>query len=213
MYYLNETCWFPDPSEADQDGLLAVGGDLSSERLLLAYHSGVFPWYEKGQPALWWSPDPRMVLFPKDLKVSKSLQKTIKSDQFRVTFNENFSEVIRRCSSIQREGQDGTWITNEMITAYEKLHAQGHALSVEVWENDVLVGGLYGVDLPTQKVFCGESMFSSVSNASKVGFYHWVQQLVLWEYKIIDCQLYTQHLERLGAVEIARQEFLQFLKR
>jgi len=213
MYYLNETCWFPDPSEADQDGLLAVGGDLSSERLLLAYHSGIFPWYEKGQPALWWSPDPRMVLFPKDLKVSKSLQKTIKSDQFRVTFNENFSEVIRRCSSIQREGQDGTWITNEMITAYEKLHAQGHALSVEVWENDVLVGGLYGVDLPTQKVFCGESMFSSVSNASKVGFYHWVQQLVLWEYKIIDCQLYTQHLERLGAVEIARQEFLQFLKR
>lgn len=213
MVLLDDSCWFPDPSQADEDGLLAVGGDLSPERVLLGYHSGIFPWYESDQPILWWSPDPRMVLFPKELKVSKSLKKTIRSSQFHVTFNKNFSEVIRQCANIGREGQDGTWITNEMITTYEILNKQGHACSVEVWEDDELVGGLYGIDLPVQKVFCGESMFSKVSNASKVGFYHWVQQLVRLDYKLIDCQMYTAHLERLGAVEIARKEFLRYLKR
>ena len=211
MFYLDKTLWFPEPSEADAQGLLAIGGDLSAERLLLAYRSGVFPWYEKGQPLLWWSPDPRMVLFPKDLKVSKSLQKRIKKNTFTITFNAAFSEVIEQCATRKREGQAGTWITDEMKAAYQTLFERGYIMSVEVWYANELVGGLYGVNLKERGVFCGESMFSLKSDASKVGFYHLVQKLITENYKIIDCQVYTDHLASLGAVEIAREKFLIYL--
>jgi len=211
MNYLTAMLWFPNPEEADPEGLLAIGGDLSSERLLLAYNSGIFPWYEDGQPILWWSPDPRMVLFLSDFKISKSLQKTINSNKFRITMNTCFSEVIKNCSTIKREGQEGTWITSEMQDAYSKLHQQGHAHSVEVWEGTQLVGGLYGIDLPNKRIFCGESMFSKVSDASKVGFYYLIENLKLKKYKLIDCQMYTSHLERLGASELSREEFLKYI--
>ena len=211
MHFLTKSLWFPPVTDASEDGLLAVSGDLSSERLLLAYQSGIFPWYSTGQPILWWSPDPRMVLFPKHLKVSKSFRKAISSEKFKITFNTSFSDVIENCAAIKREGQAGTWITSEMEKAYIDLHQKGHAVSVEVWQQDDLVGGLYGIDLPEKKVFCGESMFTKVSDASKVGFYYLVQFLKEKNYKLIDCQVYTQHLERLGAEEISREEFLQYL--
>ncbi len=213
MFQLSSLLQFPLPVEATSDGLLAVGGDLSVERLLLAYNSGIFPWYEDGQPILWWSPDPRMVLFTEKLKVSKSLQKTIRSQKFRVTFNTAFSEVIKNCASAKREGQRGTWITNTMEEAYANLHKQGHAISVEIWNNDILVGGLYGVDLPNKRVFCGESMFSKESDASKVGFYYLVLELQKKQYRFIDCQMHTAHLESLGAEEISRKNFLKLLKK
>ncbi|PVW14151.1 leucyl/phenylalanyl-tRNA--protein transferase [Marixanthomonas spongiae] len=211
MHFLTEQLWFPSVTAADEDGLLAVGGDLSSERLLLAYQSGIFPWYSDGQPILWWSPDPRMVLFPKDLKVSKSFRKSIVSEKFRVTFNSSFSEVIENCATIKREGQPSTWITPEMQRAYLKLHQQGHAVSVEVWQDNKLVGGLYGIDLPEKKVFCGESMFTKVSDASKVGFYHLVQSLKEKQYKLIDCQVHSYHLQRLDAVQLPRERFMKYL--
>jgi len=212
MHYITESLWFPNPEEASEEGLLAIGGDLSIERLLLAYRSGIFPWYEDGQPIMWWSPEPRMVLFPSNFKVSKSLQKIIANNKFRITFDTCFSEIIKNCSIIKRDGQGGTWITNEMEKAYIQLHKKGHAHSVEVWEDDKLVGGLYGIDLVEQKVFCGESMFSKVSDASKVGFYYLLEKLKTMNYKLIDCQMYTSHLESLGATEIPRKEFLSFLK-
>ncbi len=211
MHYLTEQLWFPETSKATADGLLAIGGDLSSARLLLAYNSGIFPWYERGQPILWWSPDPRMVLFPEKFKVSKSLRKTLKSEKFTVTFNQNFAEVIKRCATVPRKGQAGTWITEEMQQAYIDLHKAGHAFSIEVWENETLVGGLYGIDLPHKKVFCGESMFSLVSDASKVAFYHLSEYVKTKNYKFIDCQIYNEHLESLGAEEIERTEFLKTL--
>lgn len=211
MHYLDTTIWFPKPSEASREGLLAVGGDLSVERLLLAYQSGIFPWYEKGQPLLWWCPDPRMVLFPKDLKASKSLQKQIKKDHFKVTFNTAFPEVIKQCALKKRAGQAGTWITDEMIVAYIDLYNRGDIISVEVWMDCELVGGLYGVNLKKQGIFCGESMFSTKNDASKVGFYQLVSKLLTDGYKIIDCQVYTEHLARLGAIEIPREEFLTYL--
>ncbi len=211
MNYLSAKLWFPNPNEADEDGLLAIGGDLSTERLLLGYHSGIFPWFDDAQPIMWWSPDPRMVLFPSNFKVSKSLQKTIHRNKFRVTFNTCFSDIIKNCSSIKRDGQAGTWITDEMLESYSELHQQGHVLSVEVWKGNELVGGLYGIDLPEKKVFCGESMFATVSDASKVGFYHLIEKLKSDNYKLIDCQMYTPHLESLGADEIPRKEFLNFL--
>jgi leucyl/phenylalanyl-tRNA--protein transferase len=211
MIYLSQSLKFPDPSEADSDGLLAVGGDLTPERLLLAYNSGIFPWYEDDQPILWWSPGLRMILYPEKLKVSKSLQKLINRETYEVTFNRAFSEVIKNCSVIKRGGQRGTWITEDMQEAYIDLHKQGHAISVEVWRDKILVGGLYGIDLPHKKVFCGESMFSSESNASKVGFYYLVSELAKKGYKLIDCQLYTTHLESLGAEEISREKFSQIL--
>ncbi|MFT5102417.1 MAG: leucyl/phenylalanyl-tRNA--protein transferase [Candidatus Latescibacterota bacterium] len=211
MYYIDTTIWFPEPSEADSQGLLAVGGDLSMERLWLAYQSGIFPWYEKGQPLLWWSPDPRMVLFPKDLKVSKSLQKQIKKNAFKVTFNTAFEEVIKQCALKKRAGQDGTWITDEMIAAYIGLFERGDIISVEVWLDNELVGGLYGVNLRTQRVFCGESMFSAKTDASKIGFYFLVNKLLADGYKLIDCQMHTAHLASLGALEIPRKEFLKHL--
>ena len=211
MHYITESLWFPNPEEASEEGLLAIGGDLSIERLLLAYRSGIFPWYEDGQPIMWWSPEPRMVLFPSNFKVSKSLQKIIANNKFRITFDTCFSEIIKNCSIIKRDGQGGTWITNEMEKAYIQLHKKGHAHSVEVWEDDKLVGGLYGIDLVEQKVFCGESMFSKVSDASKVGFYYLIENLRLKNYKLIDCQMHTTHLESLGAIEISREKFLNYV--
>lgn len=211
MVYLTDELWFPPFEFATRDGLLAVGGDLSVDRLLLAYRSGIFPWYSEGEPILWWSPDPRMVLFPKRLKVSKSLLRIIQKNEFSITFNTAFADVIRKCAAIEREGQADTWITNDMVDVYQKLHELGHAHSVEVWRDDKLVGGLYGIDLPEQKVFCGESMFSKESNASKVAFYYLIKKLKAEEYTIVDCQVHTRHLESLGAEEIPRTEFLNYL--
>ena len=210
MYYVIKDLFFPPVSEADEDGILAIGGDLSPERLQLAYKSGVFPWFNEGEPVLWWSPDPRMVLFPNELIVSKSMRNILNRKQFKVTFNRNFKEVISNCQKIKREGQDGTWISNEMIDAYCVLHDQGIAKSVEVWQDEVLVGGLYGIDLG--HVFCGESMFSKVSNASKVAFIALVNYLKEENYKLLDCQVYNPHLESLGSREINREEFMFILE-
>ncbi|MBT8303020.1 MAG: leucyl/phenylalanyl-tRNA--protein transferase [Bacteroidia bacterium] len=206
MVYIGHKLEFPDISQATEDGLLAVGGDLSPERLLLAYQKGIFPWFETSQPILWWSPNPRMVMFPEELKVSKSMKKLLRQSEFEVTFNKAFKEVITECAVAERQDQHGTWITKEMIEAYTKLHELGHARSVEVWKDDKLVGGLYGVDLGT--VFCGESMFAKVSNASKFGFISFIQNT---KYELIDCQVYTDHLASLGARQIPREEFLMYL--
>ena len=211
MHFLTGKLWFPNSEEATSDGLLAIGGDLSIERLLLAYNLGIFPWFEANQPILWWSPDPRMVLFPKNFKVSKSLRKTLNSRKFKITFNQNFAEVIQCCAKVPRKGQVGTWIIQEMQEAYHNLPTLGHAISVEVWEDNKLVGGLYGVDLPQKKVFCGESMFSLVNDASKVAFYYLSEYAKVNQYKLIDCQIYNEHLESLGAEEIGRGEFLEML--
>ena len=211
MHHLSNSIWFPNPEEADKEGLLAFGGDLSVKRLMHAYRSGIFPWFDDYQPILWWSPDPRMIMFLDDFKVSKSLEKIIHKNKFTITYNTCFREVIRNCSQIKREGQQGTWITSQMQEAYLQLHELGLATSVEIWLGDELVGGLYGIDLIDKKVFCGESMFSKVSDASKVGFYYLVAQLQAKNYQLIDCQMYTTHLERLGAKEIPRNEFLKYL--
>lgn len=202
---------FPPVEKANEDGLLAIGGDLSVKRLLDAYNHGIFPWYEASQPVMWWSPDPRMVLFPGKLKISKSMRQLLRQDSFRVTFNQDFETVINKCAAIKREGQKGTWITAEMKNAYLELFNLGIVQSVEVWKNGEVVGGLYGIYLKEKKVFCGESMFATVSNASKFGFIKWVEQLKLEGVKLIDCQVYTTHLESLGAEEISRNEFLEFL--
>jgi leucyl/phenylalanyl-tRNA--protein transferase len=207
MYFLDHKIEFPDVSLASEDGLLAMGGDLSSERLLFAYTNGIFPWYDKDEPILWWSPDPRFVLFPKQLKVSKSMKQLFNKNAFKVTQNQDFSSVIENCSYIKRKNQSDTWITNNMLEAYKKLHFLGYALSVEVWLKGELVGGLYGVDIGNG-VFFGESMFSKTTNASKYGFIHFVQHS---NYKLIDCQLHTNHLESLGAQHISRNEFLKYL--
>ena len=210
MYFLSNELFFPPVSEANRDGILAVGGDLSPERLILAYKSGIFPWFEEGEPIFWWSPNPRMVLFLDELVVSKSMRNILNRNIFKVTFNQNFKEVISNCQKIKRDGQNGTWITNDMIEAYCKLNELGIAKSVEVWQNDELVGGLYGIDLGY--VFCGESMFSKVSNASKVAFIALVNQLKKGNYKVLDCQVYNEHLESLGCREIDRTDFMEILK-
>jgi len=207
MKYLSDKIEFPNVTQSSEEGLLAIGGDLSTERLLLAYKMGVFPWYNIVDPILWWSPDPRFVLFPKKLKVSKSMNRILKSENFKVTLNQDFSSVINACSQSKREGQFGTWITDDMITAYVKLHELGYAKSVEVWQNEVMVAGLYGIDL-NNGVFCGESMFTHISNASKVGFISFIQST---NYKLIDCQVYTSHLESLGAEDIPRDTFMNFI--
>lgn len=212
MHILSSEIWFPDVSEASEEGLLALGGDLSPERLQLAYRSGIFPWYSDGQPLMWWSPDPRMVLFPENLYVSKSLRKTIKKELFSITFNRCFEEVICQCAVVKREDQAGTWITDEMVDSYLKLHEMGWAKSVEVWKEGELVGGLYGIDMPDRAVFCGESMFSLQSDASKVALYYLVKELRQKKYKLIDCQMYTDHLARMGAEEIPRDLFVKYLK-
>ena len=211
MYFLLKELFFPDVSEADQHGILAVGGDLSPERLMLAYRSGIFPWFDSDEPILWWSPAERMVLFPDELVVSKSMRSILRKAVFTVTFNKDFRAVISNCSHISRNGQQGTWITDEMIEAYVKLHELGYAKSVEVWQNDELVGGLYGIDLGN--VFCGESMFSKVSNASKVAFITLAENLKIRKYTIIDCQVHNDHLESLGAREIKREDFIKIIKK
>ncbi len=260
---------FPPAQQATEEGIVAIGGDLSPARLLSAYRQGIFPWFNDDEPVIWWSPDPRMVLFPDELKVSKSMAKLIKKQAFSVSYNQNFREVITQCSQVPRAEQDGTWITQDMIEAYCQLHQLGHALSVEVWQHKQLVGGLYGIDLGNQnndssvnsnhsnfqnglklesqavldtdcesmkhrgaqcinntraprqaeksassaksKLFCGESMFSKVSNASKFAFISLVQKLQVQGYDLIDCQLHTDHLASLGAREVSREAFLSYL--
>ena len=208
MHFLNSNIEFPPVSQASKEGILAVGGDLSAERLLMAYKSGIFPWFDDEEPLIWWSPDPRFVLFPKQLKVSKSMKQVLRNNDFEVTVNKDFEAVINHCSKIKRDGQKGTWITESMKLAYIKLHELGYAKSIEVWLDNELVGGLYGIDV-NNDVFCGESMFSLVSNASKVGFITFIQNS---NYKLIDCQVYTNHLKSLGARDISRDEFLKYLR-
>ena len=207
MYFLNDKIEFPPLSESSVDGLLAIGGDLSSERLLYAYGKGIFPWFDAQEPILWWSPDPRFVIFPNELKVSKSMKSLQRKKPFKVTVNKEFVNVISECAKAKRPGQKGTWITDSMIGAYIKMHALGYAKSIEVWQDNELVGGLYGIDIGNG-VFCGESMFAKVSNASKYGFIEFVQNS---DYKLIDCQLHTNHLESLGGRHIPRAEFIKCL--
>lgn len=200
---------FPDPEEADDSGLIAVGGDLSVERLKLAYSKGIFPWYEEGMPVLWWSPDPRMVLFPDKMIVSHSLKQTLKKDLFTITYDTCFEEVIEQCSSTPRLMQEGTWITREMKAAYIRLHKAGYAHSAEAWHNGQLVGGLYGVALG--RAFFGESMFHRMTNASKVALFYFLEKLRSMDFQLIDAQVYTNHLESLGGELISRSNFLKLL--
>lgn len=210
LYFLTERLEFPPVEHANHEGLLAVGGDLSPERLLLAYKNGIFPWFNDDSLILWWSPDPRMVLFPEKIKISKSMRKVLRDGNFKLTQDTCFEKVLDQCAMVDRPGQEGTWITPEMKSAYLNLHEKGWAKSYEVWENGELVGGLYGVDLG--HVFCGESMFSLQSNASKFAFIKMAQELQAKKYKLIDCQVHTEHLESLGAELIPRSEFLQLLQ-
>lgn len=210
LFALDQRLYFPPTHLAEPDGLLAMGGDLSTERLLLAYRNGIFPWYDS-DPILWWCPDPRFVLFPAELKISKTVKQLIKKEAFSFTIDTAFEEVIRHCRKIERPGQDGTWITNEVEEAYTRLHRLGYAHSAEVWENGVLVGGLYGIRLG--KVFFGESMFSLVSNASRYAFVKYVEQLESEGVGLIDCQVYTEYLESMGARMIEGGEFKLLLER
>lgn len=210
MYFLSKELYFPPVEEASYEGILAVGGDLSVERLLLAYRNGIFPWFDAEEPILWWSPSERMVVSPHDYKVSKSMRNILNRNIFEVTINKDFSSVIENCQKMERKGQDGTWITDDIIKSYTELHKLGKAISFEVWQNNELVGGLYGVDLG--HVFCGESMFSKVPNASKVAFVKLVEYLKLRNYKLLDCQIHNDHLEKLGAFEISRSAFIRILK-
>lgn len=206
IFQLDNRLIFPDPKLAEPDGLLAIGGDLTPERLILAYKNGIFPWYSDHEPILWYSPHERFILYPQELKIAKSMRQVLRANKFEVTFNQDFKAVIRACASVPREGQAGTWITPEMENAYFQLHQQGIAHSVEVWENNILAGGLYGIQLP--RIFCGESMFSKVNNASKVALITLCQQK---NYELIDCQMHTEHLESLGAKMISRTDFKKFL--
>ena len=210
MYFVTKELYFPPVEETSFEGVLAVGGDLSAERLILAYNSGIFPWYNADEPILWWAPSERMVVYPATFKVSKSMRNILNRNSFRITHNQNFKEVIDHCQLVERKDQEGTWISSEIIEAYIKLHEMGFAKSVEVWENNKLVGGLYGVDLG--RVFCGESMFSLVPNASKVAFVYLVMYLKQNHYKLLDCQVHNDHLESLGAFEISRESFMRILK-
>ncbi len=209
LFALNKELVFPPVHLAEPDGLLAMGGDLSPERLLLAYRSGIFPWYE-GETILWWSPDPRFVLFPDELKISKAIKPLLNRNEFEFSINKSFTQVIHHCKKIKRPGQHGTWITDEVEEAYCKLHELGYSHSAEVWKNGQLAGGLYGIKLG--KVFFGESMFSKVSNASKFCFIKYVQQLREESIRLIDCQVYTEYLESFGARMIDRKDFTQLLQ-
>jgi leucyl/phenylalanyl-tRNA--protein transferase len=210
LFILNHELLFPPVHLAEPDGLLAIGGDLSMERLLLAYRNGIFPWYE-GQHILWWCPDPRFVLFPEELKESKSMRQLLRRNAFDLRVDTAFGEVIANCKTITRRDQGGTWITDEVKEAYTRLHAAGYAHSAETWLNGELVGGLYGIRMG--KVFFGESMFSKASNASKYAFISYVRQLQSDGVELIDCQVYTEHLESLGARMIGREDFLRHLDR
>ncbi|MCY7311741.1 MAG: leucyl/phenylalanyl-tRNA--protein transferase [Chitinophagaceae bacterium] len=209
IFALDKEIIFPPVHLAEPDGLLAMGGDLSVERLLMAYRNGIFPWYE-GDTILWWSPDPRFVLFPGELKVSKSIKPLLKRNEFEFTTNKAFAQVIHHCKETKRPGQEGTWITDEVEKAYCKLHEMGYAHSAEVWKNGELVGGLYGIQLG--KVFFGESMFSKTSNASRFAFIKYVQLLKEEGIELIDCQVYTEYLESMGAKMIDRTVFMTLLK-
>ena len=210
MVLLTGKTVFPPVHMADEDGLLAIGGDLSTERLLQAYRQGIFPWYNEGELIQWWSPDPRFVLYPDELKVSKSMKQLIQRDRFSFTVNKAFEAVIAGCKTITRAGQNGTWIQDEVVQAYTKLHQQGVAVSAEAWKEGTLAGGLYGIRLGN--IFFGESMFSNESNASKFAFIKLVQLLRQQNVQLIDCQVYTQHLESLGARMISRKAFCKFWK-
>ncbi len=207
IYQLDEDdVWFPDPEQAEEDGFLAVGGDLSPERLMLAYRHGIFPWYSDETPILWYSPHERFVIFPPDLRVSKSMRQVMRNGGFTFTYDQCFGEVIEACSAAPRPGQDGTWITADMKEAYIRLHRLGVAHSVEVWKDGSLAGGLYGVLV--NRVFCGESMFSRVSNASKAALVWLCGRHGL---RMVDCQFHTAHLESMGAVFISRRRYLRIL--
>ena len=201
---------FPAVEAADEDGLLAIGGTLSTKRLLEAYQKGIFPWYNEDEPVCWWSPDPRCVLFPHQLHISKTMQQVILRNQFSFTMNTAFEEVMRRCQTSNRKGEQGTWIQEEMIEAYCRLNKLGNAFSGEAWQDGKLAGGMYGIRLG--KIFFGESMFSNISNASKFAFIKFVQQLQLENVKLIDCQMRTDHLVSLGATMIERKVFIEILK-
>lgn len=209
FFALNNELVFPPPHLAEEDGLLAVGGDLRPERILLAYQNGIFPWYSEGEPILWWSPDPRFVIYPENFRFSKSLRPILRKKQFQITYDTDFLAVMRECQKAYRPGQSGTWITEDMIEAYVELHDLGYAHSVEVRLDGELVGGVYGMALGS--CFAGESMFAKVSNASKVGFVTLAQDLFQRNYQLIDCQIYTEHLARFGAEEIPRHKFVSEL--
>lgn len=208
LFALDKQLVFPPVHLAEPDGLLAVGGDLCTDRLLLAYRNGIFPWYE-GNHILWWCPDPRFVLFPKELKISKSMKGLLKKNAFEFTINKAFAEVINNCKTISRKEQNGTWITDEVKSAYTRMHQLGYAHSAEVWQNGEIAGGLYGIRIG--KVFFGESMFSRASNASKYAFISFVRLLQSEGVQLIDCQVHTEHLESLGANMISRQRFISLL--
>jgi len=203
FYSLSKAIEFPPPDLADSDGMLAIGGDLSTERLLLAYEKGIFPWYSEGLPICWWSPDPRFVLYPEKLKITKSMMQVMKNKHFNITFDNDFERVIQSCKTVARAGQEDTWITEDMLDAYCLLHEKGYAHSVEAWKGDELVGGLYGVSLG--KCFFGESMFSNEKNASKAAL---ITLANTEKFHLIDCQVYTAHLQTMGAEEIPRAQFL-----
>ena len=209
IFKLNNDIVFPNPNLAEPDGLLAVGGDLTPERLIEAYRVGIFPWFSEGEPILWWSPDPRMVLFPENFKRHKNLSKTVKSNVFTVKFDLEFEKVIELCSSVNREGQFDTWITDQMKDAYINLHRLGIAHSVEVSVDNELVGGLYGLSIGS--CFFGESMFHTVTDASKVALWHLVDRMILWDFDMIDVQQETRHLRSLGATAVNRKDFLHLL--
>ncbi len=211
IFALSDKYTFPPAHLAEKEGLLAIGGDLEPERILTAYKNGIFPWYSEDEPILWWSPNPRLVLFPEELKISKSLRKVINKEKFTITMDLAFKDVVKACAQVRLQKDEGTWITDEMINAYSKLHTMGYAHSVEAWQEDRLVGGLYGLSLG--KCFFGESMFSTVSNASKVAFAQFVAHLISLDFDLIDCQVKTDHLVRFGAREIPRKKFLDQLER
>lgn len=208
MIWLTEKIEFPSYNLASREGIIALGGDLSSERLIYAYQNGIFPWFSEGDPIVWYFPKKRMVLFTDELKISKSMRKIIQRNDFQITENKAFEQVIYNCKNIKRKDDLGTWITNEMEEAYIALHKQGIAKSIEVWKNDVLVGGLYGIEM--NNIFCGESMFSKVPNASKLAFIYLATKM---NYQLIDCQVYNDHLASLGAREIENREFLKLLRK
>ena len=209
MFLLTKELFFPPTEMADEEGLLALGGDLSTERLLLAYRSGIFPWYNEDEPICWWSPDPRFVLYPDELKVTSSMKTVLQNGKYRFTTNRAFSQVIQNCKMVSRKGQDGTWISPVMQQAYTTLHELGYAHSAEAWLDGKLVGGLYGIRLG--RIFFGESMFSLQPNASKFAFINYIQHLQKENVQLIDCQLHTNHLESLGARMITRQLFIETL--
>ena len=209
MVRLGDDHVFPSPRSANRHGVVASGGDLHPNRIIEAYKNGIFPWFESDDNLMWWSPDPRMILYPNKIKISKSLNSFIKKNPLKITFNKDFEEVIESCSNIKRLGQKGTWITKGLKESFIKLHEKGLAISVEVWENSQIVGGLYGLDLGD--IFCGESMFSKSTNSSKVALVYLAKELKKNNYRFIDCQIPTAHLKSMGGEEISRDEFLALM--